>query len=256
MEEKLESLQKEEETASKQTQENLILEHIPFVYFIVSRLKARLPQHVDGQALYAAGMLGLFEAACKYDKNKNIKFGSYAIFRINGAVLDELRTLDWAPRSIREKSRIIQRAYKAVEQRLGRKAYPEDIAEELKMSIEEYYEFFNKAYGILIEPLEDVAKRKTSDDGGEEFNVDGVVDMQSPDPYAVTEHEEFTHTIQEAIEDLSEIEKKVIRLFFYEGLTEKDIGSVLSIAPSEVWRVKARALKLLRSRKDVKQLMH
>ena len=136
--------------------EQIVLEHAPLIRYIVNRIAVRLPSHIDLDDLHNTGVIGLMDAIEKYDPEKNCKFKTYAEFRIKGAILDQLRSLDWVPRSVRQKSRRLERAYGEVEQRLGRSATEEEVADSLGLQIDKFHELLNQVRGISLVNLEEI----------------------------------------------------------------------------------------------------
>ena len=136
--------------------EQIVLEHAPLIRYIVNRIAVRLPSHIDLDDLHNTGVIGLMDAIEKYDPEKNCKFKTYAEFRIKGAILDQLRSLDWVPRSVRQKSRRLERAYGEVEQRLGRSASEEEVADSLGLQIDKFHELLNQVRGISLVNLEEI----------------------------------------------------------------------------------------------------
>jgi RNA polymerase sigma factor for flagellar operon FliA len=130
--------------------EQIVLEHTPLIRYIVNRIAVRLPSHIDLDDLHNTGVIGLMDAIEKYDPEKNCKFKTYAEFRIKGAILDQLRSLDWVPRSVRQKSRRLERAYGEVEQRLGRSANEDEVADSLGLQIDKFHELLNQVRGISL----------------------------------------------------------------------------------------------------------
>ena len=133
-----------------------MLEHTPLIRYIVNRIAVRLPSHIDLDDLHNTGVIGLMDAIEKYDPEKNCKFKTYAEFRIKGAILDQLRSLDWVPRSVRQKSRRLERAYGEVEQRLGRSASEDEVADSLGLQIDKFHELLNQVRGISLVNLEEI----------------------------------------------------------------------------------------------------
>ena len=133
-----------------------MLEHTPLIRYIVNRIAVRLPSHIDLDDLHNTGVIGLMDAIEKYDPEKNCKFKTYAEFRIKGAILDQLRSLDWVPRSVRQKSRRLERAYGEVEQRLGRSASEDEVADSLGLQLDKFHELVNQVRGISLVNLEEI----------------------------------------------------------------------------------------------------
>ena len=136
--------------------EDIVLEHTPLIRYIVNRIAVRLPSHIDLDDLHNTGVIGLMDAIEKYDPEKNCKFKTYAEFRIKGAILDQLRSLDWVPRSVRQKGRKLEKAYGEVEQRLGRSANEEEVADSLGLELDKFHTLINQVRGISLVNLEEI----------------------------------------------------------------------------------------------------
>jgi len=156
MEADLRTAKEERGTIPQNLREQIVLEHAPLIRYIVNRIAVRLPSHIDLDDLHNTGVIGLMDAIEKYDPEKNCKFKTYAEFRIKGAILDQLRSLDWVPRSVRQKSRRLERAYGEVEQRLGRQASEEEVADSLGLQIDKFHELMNQVRGISLVNLEEI----------------------------------------------------------------------------------------------------
>jgi RNA polymerase sigma factor for flagellar operon FliA len=215
--------------------EQIVLEHAPLIRYIVNRIAVRLPSHIDLDDLHNTGVIGLMDAIEKYDPEKNCKFKTYAEFRIKGAILDQLRSLDWVPRSVRQKGRRLERAYGEVEQRLGRSASEEEVADSLGLQIDKFHELLN-ADGERTGSYADI-----------------VEDVHSENPFSALKQQETRRVIAETISSLPEKERLVLSLYYYEDLNMKEIGSILGITESRVCQIHTKAVGRLRSK--LKSLM-
>ena len=170
--------------------EQIVIEHTPLIRYIVNRIAVRLPSHIDLDDLHNTGVIGLMDAIEKYDPDKNCKFKTYAEFRIKGAILDQLRSLDWVPRSVRQKGRRLERAYGEVEQRLGRSATEDEVADSLGLQLDKFHELVNQVRGISLVNLEEIRG------GGQEGDRNGsyadvVEDVNAENPFATLKLQEM-----------------------------------------------------------------
>jgi RNA polymerase sigma factor for flagellar operon FliA len=227
--------------------EQIVLEHTPLIRYIVNRIAVRLPSHIDLDDLYNTGVIGLMDAIEKYDPEKNCKFKTYAEFRIKGAILDQLRSLDWVPRSVRQKSRKLERAYGEVEQRLGRSATDDEVADSLGLEIDKFHTLLNQVRGISLINLEEIRGTNSDGDRAGTF-ADIIEDVHSENPFASLKLLETKHVISDTIGTLPEKERLVISLYYYEDLNMKEIGGILGITESRVCQIHTKAVMRLRSK--------
>ena len=233
------------EALSPSAREKVVLEHTPLIRYIVNRIAVRLPSHIDLDDLHNTGVIGLMDAIEKYDPDKNCKFKTYAEFRIKGAILDQLRSLDWVPRSVRQKSRRLERAYSEVEQRLGRAANDDEVADSLGLQIEKFHELMNQVRGTSLVNLEEI--RGTNSDGDQAGTfADIVEDVNSENPFASVKTTEMKEVVAETIASLPEKERLVISLYYYEDLNMKQIGGILGITESRVCQIHTKSVQRLR----------
>ncbi len=225
--------------------EQIILEHTALIRYIVNRIAVRLPSHIDLDDLHNTGVIGLMDAIDKYDPGKNCKFKTYAEFRIKGAILDQLRSLDWVPRSIRQKSRRLEQAYSEVEQRLGRSATDSEIAQSLGIELEEFHFLLNQVRGISMVNLDEL---RSGGDPDQPAYGDIFEDVKSENPFASLKSRELRQAVAECIGALPEKERLVISLYYYEDLNMKEIGNVLGITESRVCQIHTKAVARLRSK--------
>jgi RNA polymerase sigma factor for flagellar operon FliA len=226
--------------------EQIVLEHTPLIRYIVNRIAVRLPSHIDLDDLHNTGVIGLMDAIEKYDPSKNCKFKTYAEFRIKGAILDQLRSLDWVPRSVRQKSRRLERAYGEVEQRLGRSASEEEVADSLGLQLDKFHELLNQVRGISLVNLEEI--RGGGDGERTGTFADVVEDVHAENPLAALKLNEMKQIVADTIATLPEKERLVISLYYYEDLNMKEIGSILGITESRVCQIHTKSVLRLRSK--------
>jgi RNA polymerase sigma factor FliA len=247
MEEELREAKLREGHIPQNLREQIVLEHTPLIRYIVNRIAVRLPSHIDLDDLHNTGVIGLMDAIEKYDPEKNCKFKTYAEFRIKGAILDQLRSLDWVPRSVRQKSRRLERAYGEVEQRLGRSASEEEVADSLGLQIDKFHELMNQVRGISLVNLEEIRGNGQDGDRTGSF-ADIIEDVTSENPFASFKLSEMKHLIADTIAGLPEKERLVISLYYYEDLNMKEIGNILGITESRVCQIHTKSVLRLRSK--------
>jgi RNA polymerase sigma factor for flagellar operon FliA len=222
--------------------EQLLMEHLPTVRYLARRIHERLPQHVELDDLISAGVVGLIDAFSKFDHGKKVQFKSYAQFRIRGAILDSLRTLDWSPRELRRKGRAVEEAIRAVTQRIGRAPSEQEIAAEMKVSLTEYQTLLGDLKGLEIGSLH---MERSEDSGDEELAY--VPGAPEDDPLFRCLKGEMKQRLADAIEELPEKERMVLTLYYYEELTMKEIGLTLGVVESRVSQIHSSAVVRLRA---------
>jgi len=225
--------------------DDLLRRFAPLVRHVVERVAATLPRNVDHEDLYSAGVLGLLDAHAKFDLSKGVKFETYAVWRIKGAVLDQLRALDWASRSMRRKARTLDGVTQRLDQKLGRAASEEELARAMKMRRSDFYRLLDQVRGAVLVSLDESR-------AGEDQEPTTLAD-HLPDPSAVNleeklAEEEHKIVILRALHQLPEQERLVVALYYYEHLTLKEIGRALGISESRVSQVHTRAMSRLRVR--------
>jgi RNA polymerase sigma factor for flagellar operon FliA len=227
--------------------EHLILYYSPLVKYVAGRVSANLPQTVENADLISYGIFGLIDALEKFDTDRGIKFETYAIARIKGAIIDELRALDWVPRSVRARARDIERAYVTLEGSLKRTPTDQEVADELGIPARELQEAFTKLSYTSVASFEELWAP-----GGEKDERTSLMatvrDDSAEDPVSMFETEEIKDILAKAIERLPERERMVIALYYYEGLTLKEIGEVLGVTESRVSQLHTKAVLRLRAR--------
>ncbi|MBS3957156.1 MAG: RNA polymerase sigma factor WhiG [Clostridiales bacterium] len=238
---------KYKETGDADAREHLILNYSPLVKYVAGRVSTSLPQTVDTADLVSYGLFGLIDAIEKFDLDRNIKFETYAIARIKGAIIDELRSMDWVPRSVRSRAREIENAYIVLENRLRRAPTDPEIAEEIGVSTGDLRDILSKLSYTSVVSFEELwiggADREDRGDG-----ASSIPDHNADDPVASFESAEVREILTGAIERLPERERIVIALYYYEGLTLKEIGRVLGVTESRVSQLHTKAVLRLRAR--------
>ena len=224
-------------------QEKLMVEHLPIVRFIARRIHERLPQHVPIEDLYSAGVIGLLDAFGKFDPGKQVQFRSYAQFRIRGAILDSLRTLDWSPRELRRKGRAIEQAIQTLTAQFRRAPNDLEIAQQLNIDLPAYQKLLGELKGLEIGTLHS----ERSEDSGEEELV-YLANRPEDDPLFRFLHGEVRERLSQAIGDLPERERLVMTLYYYEETTMKEIGIILGVVESRISQIHASAVLHLRVR--------
>ncbi|MBM3269112.1 MAG: FliA/WhiG family RNA polymerase sigma factor [Candidatus Sericytochromatia bacterium] len=225
------------------TREKLILQYAPLVRYVVGRLAVTLPPTIDQEDLYGYGLIGLIQAVEKFSLDRGVKFETYAIIRIRGAILDELRSQDWVPRSVRSRTRDVSEAMQALEAELGRPATEEELAGKLGVSAADLAHIMAQETSPFLS-LDELVQ--VSDDGQSITWLDTMADDR-PGPAAMLEEQEFREQLAAAIDALPEREKILLALYYQEGLTLKEIGLVLKVSESRVCQLHTQAALRLRT---------
>lgn len=223
-------------------QERLLLEHLPIVRFLARRIHERLPQHVEMDDLVSAGIVGLMDAFAKFDPDKKVQFRSYAQFRIRGAILDSLRTLDWSPRELRRKGRAVEEAIRVLTARLGRAPGEGETAAEMSLTLDEYQQLLGDLKGLEIGTLH---MERNEDSGEEELAY--IPGRPEDDPLFCCLRGELEDRLADAIANLPDRERLVMTLYYYEEMTMREIGLALGVVESRVSQVHASAVSHLRA---------
>lgn len=222
------------------SQERLVLQYVPLIKYIATRMALRLPPHISLDDLISSGMIGLLDAIKKFDPQKNINFKTYAEFRIKGAILDELRALDWIPRSIRKKSSQLEKAYVKLQKELGRPAEPEEVAKSLGLGMEEYFHLLDETKGISLMDID--AVRKNLPNIGEDELYEILQDESARDPFISVHFAELREILMKALECLPDKAKLLISLYYYEELTMKEIGEIMGYTESRISQMHTQAI--------------
>lgn len=228
-------------TKDASIREVLILKYTYIVKFVAGRLYANYGNNVEFDDLVSYGIFGLIDAIDKYDLSRGVKFDTYAQLRIRGAIIDQLREIDWLPRSVRQKSKEMEKAYFELENRLGRPANDEEMADNFGLTIEEFQKKLQNITTYAIVSLDDLLEQNREVTSSEE-------NKQIETPESVVENTEIKEILIDAIDTLPEKEKKVVSLYYYEELTYKEIGRLLSISESRVSQLHTKAIIRLKNR--------
>ncbi|MBO5209202.1 MAG: FliA/WhiG family RNA polymerase sigma factor [Lachnospiraceae bacterium] len=229
---------------SPEVREKIILEYAPLVKLVAGRLSMYLGYNVEYEDLVSYGIFGLIDAIDKFDSLKDVKFETYASLRIRGAILDQIRKMDWIPRTIRQKQKKIDAAIKEIELKYGRSATDEEIAVSLGISNEEYLEWQSQMKVTNVVSLNEFMEQ------GSEIPTDNSYNRkaQFDGPEEVIEKDELKQILAQALELLTEKERKVIVLYYYEDLTLKEISSILEVSESRISQLHTRALQKMKSK--------
>jgi RNA polymerase sigma factor for flagellar operon FliA len=231
----------------EKARERLVVAYSPLVKYVAGRMASGLPAHVDEADLISYGLVGLIGAIQRFDPERDIKFETYAITRIKGAIIDELRSLDWVPRSVRSRAREIERANSKLEHELQRAPTDEEMAAELSMTVEEFHDALMEISNSSIAALDELWT--VSDASGDQVSLlDTIQDPDAPDPAQVMAATDMKDRVADAIARLPEREKLVVALYYYENLTLREIGEVLGVTESRVSQLHTKAVLRLRSR--------
>src|SRR5436309_3239619 len=235
------------DNGDKRVRERLVVAYSPLVKYVAGRTAAGLPPHVEEADLISYGLVGLISAIERFDLSREIKFETYAITRIKGAIIDELRSLDWVPRSVRARAREIERANSKLEHQLQRAPSDEEMAAQLEMTVEEFQDALLQISNSTVAALDELWT--VSDSSGDAVSLlDTLTDETAPDPAAVMDTTELKDRVADAIARLPEREKLVVALYYYENLTLREIGEVLGVTESRVSQLHTKAVLRLRSR--------
>lgn len=238
------------EGSDESARQALVESHVGLVRYVAGRLAVGLPHYLEFPDLYGAGLLGLIQAIDHFDPRRGIKFETYAVPRIRGAILDELRSQDWFPRSLRRKAREIEEAYVRLEAELGRPASDEEIAQELEMSTREFERVMSQVSAATIVSLE--TELHPEDGSGAHRIMDTLVDGSAPGPEDGLARKEMRQLVASALDELSERERLVLTLYYYEELTLREIGEVMEVTESRVCQIHTKAIFRLRSKLERK----
>jgi RNA polymerase sigma factor for flagellar operon FliA len=222
--------------------DEVLRRHLPLVRRVVQRLAARKPPHIEIDDLVSWGIVGLLDAITKYDPRKEASFSTYAQFRIRGAVLDHLRSLDWVPRSVRQKASLIEKVAHGLEGTLGRPPSEEEIAGELGVSLDDYQELLTRIGEMTLFSIEDLGFRS----GEERLKLEQQIEEDDIDPLGALLTRERVDLVAEAVRRLPEREQVVVSLYYHEELTMKEVGAVLGLTESRVSQLHSQAMLRLK----------
>ncbi len=233
--------------ADDRARERLVIAYSPLVKYVAGRMASGLPAHVEESDLISYGLVGLISAIQRFEPERDVKFETYAITRIKGAIIDELRSLDWVPRSVRARAREIEKANSRLEHRLQRAPTDEEMAAELEMTVDDFQDALLQISNSSVAALDELWT--VSDASGDQVSLlDTLQDPDAPDPAHVMDMTDLKDRVADAIARLPEREKLVVALYYYENLTLREIGEVLGVTESRVSQLHTKAVLRLRSR--------
>jgi RNA polymerase sigma factor for flagellar operon FliA len=231
---------------SRAVRDQLIVHYSPLVKYVAGRVAVGLPQNVEQSDLVSYGIFGLIDAIDKFDPARGYKFETYAIARIKGAILDELRSIDWVPRSVRAKARALEKAYAKLEAELHRTPTDEELAVELDITDDQLQQTLGQISFVGLVALDEMLS--VGGDRGESITLGDTIADAGEGPVAAYEVEEMRHILAEAINRMNEREKIVLTLYYYEGLTLAEIGQVLGVTESRICQMHTKAVLQLRGK--------
>ncbi len=227
--------------------DKLILHYSPLVKYVAGRVGVGLPPNIEQADLVSYGIFGLIDAIEKFDLDRAIKFETYAINRIRGAIIDELRSIDWIPRSVRFKAREVEKAYQTLEAQLQRTPTEAEVAKEMGIKLDELHAIFSQVSFVNVVALDELLH--AGGERGDKMTLgDTLEDPKAPDPINLFEGEETKFILAKAINQLPEREKIVVTLYYYEGLTLAEIGQVLGVTESRICQMHTKAVLQLRAK--------
>ncbi len=233
-------------SGSRHARDRLIVHYAPLVKYVAGRVSVGLPQNIEQADLVSYGIFGLIDAIDKFDLSRNIKFETYAIARIKGAIIDELRSIDWVPRSVRSKAKAVEKAYAKLEASLLRTPTDAEVAAEMGISPQELDSVFQQVSFVGLIALDEMLS--VSGERGETTTLGDTIADKADGPIELFESEETKEVLAEAINRLGDREKIVLTLYYYEALTLAEIGEVLGVTESRVCQIHTKAVLQLRSR--------
>ena len=240
---------RDEHIMDKKRHDEFIMKYAPLVKNIVERISIRLPSHLNvKEDLINVGIIGLISAIEKFDKKRNVKFETYASFRIRGAVLDELRSRDWMPRSTRNKYSKLEESFASLQKTLGRPPNEEEMSRYLKVSLDKYHKLLDEAKGVTILSSEDLPPDYQEMNANHDF----LEDTDNNNPFSFVAANELKIVLKKALDFLPEKERLILSLYYYEELTMKEIGKVVNLTESRVCQLHTQAI--LRLRGNLKEL--
>jgi RNA polymerase sigma factor FliA len=231
---------------SADERDQLIIQYAPWVKFMALRMATKLPSHVQPEDLISAGIIGLIDALDKFNPEREVQFKTYAQIRIQGAMKDELRALDWASRSMRQKVKRLEHAYATLEQEFGRPASSEEVANSLGIDMDEFEEMLDDVKGTSLVSLEELGQGPASEDRSN--LMDALLTRQDQDPLEVMNLQDLKKALTLAIAELPEKERLVLSLYYFEELTMKEVGKVLNLTESRISQVHTQTVLRLRGK--------
>ena len=227
------------------TKEQVVVKYASLVKYLAQKIAIRLPANIELDDLISAGVIGLMDAVDKYDHTRDNKFKTYAEFRIRGAMLDELRSQDWVPRSVREKAKQLERVFAKIEQAKGRPALDNEVCEEMKISPDEFAELLNEVRSVSLLNYDDINSLAKTD----KKSVVGLIESgRLNNPFAEVSKTNLKGMVEKAITDLPEKQRLVLALYYYEEMNLKEIGKVLEVTESRVSQLHTQAILRLKAK--------
>jgi len=242
---KLKNLKDYRITVDPKVKEEIIIEYAPLVRYVAQKIASRLPPNIELDDMISCGVIGLMDAIEKFDPTRDNKFKTYAEFRIRGSILDELRSQDWVPRSVREKAKIVEKAYAKLEKDLGRPATDEEMCEELQCSMDDFHELINKSKSVSLLNIEDAAAMSKGD---KKLMVSLMETSRSANPQNAVSFKRAQEIIKDGIKSLPEKQRLVLSLYYFEDLNLKEIGQVLDVTESRVSQLHTQAILKLKAK--------
>jgi len=230
----------EEIEITTENREEVIKQYSPMIKYVANRIAMRLPPHIEMDDLVSVGVLGLIDAITKYDPTRGAKFKTYAEFRVRGAILDELRSMDWVPRSVRQKASNIDSVVQKLQSKLGRPPEDEEVAGEMGISLDQFFDTLNETKSMPVLSLEGLGIAKET--GEQQSLLDCLAGKGDTDPETQIRLNELKEIIAQAIDTLPEQARLMISLYYYEELTMKEIGAVLDVTESRVSQIHSKAV--------------
>jgi RNA polymerase sigma factor FliA len=226
--------------------DQLIIRYAPWVKFIALRMATKLPSHVQAEDLISAGIIGLIDALDKFNPDREVQFKTYAQIRIQGAMKDELRALDWASRSMRQKVKRLEHTYATLEQELGRPASSEEVAHSLGIEMDEFEEMLDDVKGTSLVSLEELGQGPASED--KTNLLEALLSREDQDPLEMLNLQDLKKALTQAIAELPEKERLVLSLYYFEELTMKEVGKVLNLTESRISQLHTQTVMRLRGK--------
>jgi RNA polymerase sigma factor for flagellar operon FliA len=229
--------------------DQLIMDYSPLIRFVAQRIASRLPSNIDIEDLISSGVIGLMDAIDKYDPSRDNKFKTYAEFRIRGAILDELRSQDWVPRSVRDKAKRLDRTAADLEQKFGRKATDDELSQALGMPIDDFFDMNAKVKGVQLLSIDDFGG--TNGNAERRSLLDSLENPNSKNPFTQLRNASARDILRRHIDELPEKQKLVLQLYYFEDLNLKEIGRILEVTESRVSQLHTQAIEKLKKHRSI-----
>ncbi len=225
--------------------DQLIMDYAPLIRYVAQRISSRLPSNIEIDDLISAGVIGLMDAIEKYDPSRDNKFKTYAEFRIRGAILDELRSQDWVPRSVRDKAKKMERTNQELEQRYGRSVSDAELSDAMGIRLDDYYDIVSKVKGVQLLSVDELSSPTQPD---KKSLLEVLENPNIKNPYQHLKSKGIEEDLKRKIGDLPEKQRLVLSLYYFEDLNLKEIGRILDVTESRVSQLHTQAVEKLRSR--------